>query len=165
MPKQLCLLCSLPPPEDTVRGKEMAAASAARDPIQPQVLSATCPDEACRSRLFFPSYDQSVECPHCGQRHDRAALRNIEQVSNPGIAFHSLIRNILIGETSAMSLLLWSLTQNQQTNLSCPWMLLSGNMRQVYRSYGTHTRGALISGSTFLLWLIMRSWCSHAACQ
>lgn len=75
----------------------MAAASAARDPIQPQVLSATCPDEACRSRLFFPSYDQSVECPHCGQRHDRAALRNIEQVSNPGIAFHSLIRNILIG--------------------------------------------------------------------
>lgn len=68
-----------------------------REPAQPRVLSATCPDEACHSRLFFPSYDLSVECPHCGQRHDRSALRNVEEVSNPGIAFHSLIRNILIG--------------------------------------------------------------------
>lgn len=67
-----------------------------KEPSQPRVLSATCPDEECRSRLFFPSYDLSVECPHCGQRHDRTALRNVEEVSNPGIAFHSLIRNILI---------------------------------------------------------------------
>lgn len=70
---------------------------AAKEPAQPRVLSTTCPDEACCSRLFFPSYDLSVECPHCGQRHDRSALRNVEEVSNPGVAFHSLIRNILIG--------------------------------------------------------------------
>ncbi|KAL3235945.1 hypothetical protein MRX96_048275 [Rhipicephalus microplus] len=34
--------------------------------------------------------------PQCGQRHDRTALRDVQEVSNPGIAFHSLIRNILI---------------------------------------------------------------------
>ncbi|KAH7935007.1 hypothetical protein HPB52_002652 [Rhipicephalus sanguineus] len=69
---------------------------APKEPAQPRVLSATCPDEACCARLFFPSYDQSVECPQCGQRHDRTALRDVQEVSNPGIAFHSLIRNILI---------------------------------------------------------------------
>lgn len=69
---------------------------APKEPAQPRVLSATCLDEACCARLFFPSYDQSVECPQCGQRHDRTALRDVQEVSNPGIAFHSLIRNILI---------------------------------------------------------------------
>ncbi|KAG0437708.1 hypothetical protein HPB47_017319 [Ixodes persulcatus] len=82
-----------------LNGAKMAAQGpgGGREPAQPRVLSASCPDEACRSRLFFPSYDLSVECPQCGQRHDRAALRNVEEVSNPGIAFHSLIRNILVG--------------------------------------------------------------------
>lgn len=82
-----------------LNGAKMAAQGpgGGREPAQPRVLSASCPDEACHSRLFFPSYDLSVECPQCGQRHDRAALRNVEEVSNPGIAFHSLIRNILVG--------------------------------------------------------------------
>lgn len=73
-----------------------AVAPSPKEPAQPRVLSATCPDEACCARLFFPSYDQSVECPQCGQRHDRTTLHNVKEVSNPGIAFHSLIRNILI---------------------------------------------------------------------
>ena len=30
---------------------------------------ASCPDPDCRVKLYFPSYEASVECPSCGQRH------------------------------------------------------------------------------------------------
>ena len=30
---------------------------------------ASCPDSDCRAKLYFPSYEASVECPSCGQRH------------------------------------------------------------------------------------------------
>ena len=39
---------------------------------QPQKISfycASCPDDECRAKLYFPSYEASVECPSCGQRH------------------------------------------------------------------------------------------------
>ena len=39
---------------------------------QPQKISffcASCPDDECRAKLYFPSYEVSVECPSCGQRH------------------------------------------------------------------------------------------------
>ena len=31
--------------------------------------SATCPDPQCRTKLYFPSHEASVECTSCGQRH------------------------------------------------------------------------------------------------
>lgn len=31
--------------------------------------SATCLDQQCQHKLFFPQHEASVECPNCGQRH------------------------------------------------------------------------------------------------
>ena len=28
-----------------------------------KVLCGYCPDEKCKTRLFFPAYDKSIECP------------------------------------------------------------------------------------------------------
>ena len=36
--------------------------------------SATCLDQECRNKLFFPQHEASVECPNCGQRHSVAEL-------------------------------------------------------------------------------------------
>lgn len=62
-----------------------------------QVLSGHCPDSLCRTKLFFPAYDSSVECTGCGQRHQRSALRNVEVVKNPEVALHNILKNLLVG--------------------------------------------------------------------
>lgn len=36
--------------------------------------SATCLDQQCQHKLFFPQHEASVECPNCGQRHSVADL-------------------------------------------------------------------------------------------
>lgn len=47
--------------------------------------SATCLDQQCQHRLFFPQHEVSVECPNCGQRHsvvdlpDRKVLASQDQ--------------------------------------------------------------------------------------
>ena len=62
-----------------------------------RVLSGYCPDEACRTQLFFPVYDSSIECTNCGQRHEQKSLKNIAEVTNPNVAIEKILRNILFG--------------------------------------------------------------------
>jgi deubiquitinating protein VCIP135 len=40
-----------------------------------------CPDPACKATLYFPSYERSVLCSKCYQRHDRSNLSDIKEVS------------------------------------------------------------------------------------
>lgn len=45
------------------------------------VLSGCCPDDACKTKLYFPAYDDSIECTSCGQRHPKEALKNITEAT------------------------------------------------------------------------------------
>ncbi|KAL3842550.1 hypothetical protein ACJMK2_020546 [Sinanodonta woodiana] len=60
-------------------------------------LCGTCPDEQCKAKLFFPAFDKSIECTGCGRRHEQSSLQNIAEVTNPGIALHNLLKNVLVG--------------------------------------------------------------------
>lgn len=62
-----------------------------------RVMYGTCPDEGCQAKLYFPSYDKSIECTSCGQRHERGTLKNVAEVTNPEVALHNLLKNILLG--------------------------------------------------------------------
>lgn len=62
-----------------------------------KVLYGTCPDEQCKAKLYFPSYDKSIECTNCGQRHEKSAIKNIAEVTNPKVALHNILKNILLG--------------------------------------------------------------------
>ena len=64
-----------------------------------KVQSGFCPDEQCNAKLFFPARDSSIECTSCGQRHPKDTLKNIEDVTNPGVALHNILKNILLGAT------------------------------------------------------------------
>ena len=60
-------------------------------------LCGTCPDEECKARLYFPSYDKSIECTGCGQRHEKSLLHDVAEVTNPEVAIHNLLKTILLG--------------------------------------------------------------------
>ncbi|XP_069134071.1 deubiquitinating protein VCPIP1-like [Argopecten irradians] len=62
-----------------------------------KVLCGSCPDELCQAKLFFPAYDKSVECTGCGKRHEQTTLQNIAEVTNPSVALHNILKNILLG--------------------------------------------------------------------
>ena len=62
-----------------------------------RVLSGICPDEQCGAKLFFPGYDSSIECTSCGQRHEQKTLKNLQQVTNPDVALHNILKNLLLG--------------------------------------------------------------------
>lgn len=67
-----------------------------------RILSGTCPDPKCQARLFFPAYGSiSIECTECGQRHEQKNLLNVEEVTNPDVVLHNLLRNALLGVTNA----------------------------------------------------------------
>ncbi|KAE8598926.1 hypothetical protein XENTR_v10016992 [Xenopus tropicalis] len=72
--------------------------------MQPQrrrdrrILSGTCPDAKCRARLFFPAQGSaSIECTDCGQRHEQRQLLEVEEVTEPDVVLHNLLRNALLG--------------------------------------------------------------------
>lgn len=44
--------------------------------------SATCPDPQCRTRLYFPSHEASVECSNCGQRHTVSELPDRQELKD-----------------------------------------------------------------------------------
>lgn len=69
----------------------------AKSADQYKVLTGTCPDEECQAKLYFPAFDKSIECTSCGQRHDKASLQNVEEVTNTNIALHNLLKNVLLG--------------------------------------------------------------------
>lgn len=62
-----------------------------------RLLYGTCPDDGCQAKLYFPSYDKSIECTNCGQRHERNTLKDVAEVTNPEIALHNFLKNILLG--------------------------------------------------------------------
>ncbi|XP_042354311.1 deubiquitinating protein VCPIP1 [Plectropomus leopardus] len=67
-----------------------------------RILSGTCPDPKCQARLFFPAYGSvSIECTECGQRHEQKNLINVEEVTDPDVVLHNLLRNALLGVTGA----------------------------------------------------------------
>lgn len=67
-----------------------------------RVLSGTCPDPKCQARLFFPAHGSaSIECTECGQRHEQRSLREVEEVTDPDVVLHNLLRNALLGVTGA----------------------------------------------------------------
>ncbi|XP_066508884.1 deubiquitinating protein VCPIP1-like [Hoplias malabaricus] len=67
-----------------------------------RVLSGTCPDPQCQAKLFFPAHGSgSIECTECGQRHQQRALLNVEEVTDPDLVLHNLLRNALLGVTGA----------------------------------------------------------------
>uniref|UniRef100_A0A8C5PTD0 Deubiquitinating protein VCPIP1 n=1 Tax=Leptobrachium leishanense TaxID=445787 RepID=A0A8C5PTD0_9ANUR len=63
-----------------------------------RVFSGTCPDPKCRARLFFPAQGSaSIECTDCGQRHEQRQLLEVEEVTEPDVVLHNLLRNALLG--------------------------------------------------------------------
>ena len=44
--------------------------------------SATCPDPQCRTKLYFPAHEASVECSNCGQRHTVSNLPDKQQLKD-----------------------------------------------------------------------------------
>lgn len=67
-----------------------------------RILSGTCPDPKCQARLFFPANGSiSIECTECGQRHEQKNLLNVEEVTDPDVVLHNLLRNALLGVTGA----------------------------------------------------------------
>ncbi|XP_075993622.1 deubiquitinating protein VCPIP1 isoform X2 [Genypterus blacodes] len=67
-----------------------------------RILSGTCPDPKCQASLFFPAYGSiSIECTECGQRHEQKNLLNVEEVTDPDVVLHNLLRNALLGVTGA----------------------------------------------------------------
>ncbi|XP_045416523.1 deubiquitinating protein VCPIP1 [Lemur catta] len=96
-----------PPPEAPQTPPSLAAAAAAapgglskrRDR---RILSGSCPDPKCQARLFFPaSGSVSIECTECGQRHEQQQLLGVEEVTDPDVVLHNLLRNALLGVTGA----------------------------------------------------------------
>ncbi|XP_076837367.1 deubiquitinating protein VCPIP1 [Brachyhypopomus gauderio] len=67
-----------------------------------RILSGICPDSKCQAKLFFPAYGSiSIECTECGQRHEQKSLLNVEEVTDPDVVLHNLLRNALLGVTGA----------------------------------------------------------------
>ncbi|KAM5157662.1 deubiquitinating protein VCPIP1 [Mantella aurantiaca] len=63
-----------------------------------RIFSGTCPDPQCRARLFFPAQGSaSIECTDCGQRHEQRQLLEVEEVTEPDVVLHNLLRNALLG--------------------------------------------------------------------
>ncbi|XP_041466903.1 deubiquitinating protein VCPIP1-like isoform X1 [Lytechinus variegatus] len=60
-------------------------------------LSGVCPDEHCQTKLYFPSYDRTVECTSCGQVHECRSLRSVAEVTDPDVVIHNMVRNLLMG--------------------------------------------------------------------
>ncbi|KAG5265239.1 hypothetical protein AALO_G00240050 [Alosa alosa] len=68
-----------------------------------RILSGSCPDPACQARLFFPAQSSaaSIECTECGQRHEQRSLLRMEEVTDPDVVLHNLLRHALLGVTGA----------------------------------------------------------------
>ncbi len=63
-----------------------------------KVLSGRCPDEQCQTTLFFPAYDTNIVCTSCGQRIACPRIKNVAEVTNPSVALHNMLKNILLGK-------------------------------------------------------------------
>uniref|UniRef100_A0A3Q3DEF0 Deubiquitinating protein VCPIP1 n=1 Tax=Hippocampus comes TaxID=109280 RepID=A0A3Q3DEF0_HIPCM len=99
-----------PPPRGTTAGKEPPCRRSSRSSAETatplkkdkRILSATCPDPKCQASLFFPAHcSVSIECTECGQRHEQKNLLNVQEVTDPDVVLHNLLRNALLGVAGA----------------------------------------------------------------
>ena len=63
-------------------GQQAGVGSESKQPKNVKYLTASCPDPQCGTKLFFPSYEASVECPTCGQRHTVANLPDKQELTD-----------------------------------------------------------------------------------
>ncbi|XP_069477235.1 deubiquitinating protein VCPIP1 [Ambystoma mexicanum] len=68
-----------------------------------RIFSGSCPDPKCQARLFFPAAQgsASIECTECGRRHEQRQLSGVEEVTDPDVVLHNLLRNALLGVSGA----------------------------------------------------------------
>ncbi|XP_065255412.1 deubiquitinating protein VCPIP1 [Emys orbicularis] len=87
-----------PPPPPSQQQQPPPPVSKKRDR---RIFSGTCPDPSCQARLFFPAHGPlssgSIECTDCGQRHEQRQLLGVEEVTDPDLVLHNLLRNALLG--------------------------------------------------------------------
>ena len=60
------------------------------------LLSGVCPDRQCQTKLYFPSYQQSIECTGCGQRHEPNHLKDVSHVEGQNIALGNILHSLFI---------------------------------------------------------------------
>ncbi|KAK3709537.1 hypothetical protein QZH41_018987 [Actinostola sp. cb2023] len=66
-----------------------------------RVFSGFCPDEACQTKLFFPSYAaSSIECTGCGKHFHKEALTSVQLIQDSEEAIRSLLRSVLLTGTA-----------------------------------------------------------------
>ena len=53
-----------------------------KKPRKVQYSTATCLDQECHTKLYFPSHEASVECPNCGQRHTVQDLPDKQELTD-----------------------------------------------------------------------------------
>ncbi|NXK24241.1 VCIP1 protein, partial [Arenaria interpres] len=91
-----------PPPPSPQQQPPPPAAGKKRDR---RIFSGTCPDPKCQARLFFPAHGPqgsgSIECTDCGRRHEQRQLLAVEEVTDPDLVLHNLLRNALLGVSGA----------------------------------------------------------------
>ncbi|XP_038246210.1 deubiquitinating protein VCPIP1 isoform X1 [Dermochelys coriacea] len=87
-----------PPPPPPPPPQQQQPVSKKRDR---RIFSGSCPDPSCQARLFFPAHGPlssgSIECTDCGQRHEQRQLLGVEEVTDPDLVLHNLLRNALLG--------------------------------------------------------------------
>nr|XP_060631395.1 deubiquitinating protein VCPIP1 [Anolis sagrei ordinatus] len=93
-----------PQPDPPAASSSSSSSSSKRDR---RIFSGTCPEPKCGARLFFPAVQGgplsagSVECTDCGRRHEGRQLLSVEEVTDPDLVLHNLLRSALLGVSGA----------------------------------------------------------------
>ncbi|XP_033011223.1 deubiquitinating protein VCIP135 [Lacerta agilis] len=96
---------SQPPQQHPPQQEQQPVAAPVSKKRDRRIFSGTCPDPKCQARLFFPAHGPlssgSIECTDCGQRHEQRQLLAVEEVTDPDLVLHNLLRNALLGVSGA----------------------------------------------------------------
>ena len=67
------------------------------DQTEIRVYSGMCPDEECRTKLYFPSYAaSSIECTGCGKHYEKDSLHMVQIIQDSEEALRNLLRSVLL---------------------------------------------------------------------
>ncbi|XP_077208383.1 deubiquitinating protein VCPIP1 isoform X1 [Paroedura picta] len=96
---------SQPPQQHPPQQEQQPVAAPVSKKRDRRIFSGTCPDPKCQARLFFPAHGPlssgSIECTDCGQRYEQRQLLGVEEVTDPDLVLHNLLRNALLGVSGA----------------------------------------------------------------
>lgn len=67
--------------------------------LSSKVYCGFCPDIRCQTKLVFPSYESSIECTSCGQRHEQKSLRELQEVTDPNGKIHNILHNVFLNKS------------------------------------------------------------------